>query len=59
MQIVAAKTSQKQAGWQIRGKQLGEISGERNIRIQQQISDARIFGSACVSDVMIGTMSPT
>jgi hypothetical protein len=59
VQTVATKTSQKHAGWQIRGKQLGVISGERNLRIQQQISDAGIFGSACVSDVMIGTMSPT
>jgi hypothetical protein len=59
VQTVATKTSQKQAGWQIRGKQLGVISGERNFRIQQQISDAGIFGSVCVSGVMIGTMSPT
>lgn len=39
-QTVATKTSQKQAGWQIRGKQLGVISGERNFMIQRQISDA-------------------
>jgi hypothetical protein len=40
VQTVATKTSQKQAGWQIRGKQLGVISGERNFMIQRQISDA-------------------
>jgi hypothetical protein len=43
VQTVATKTSQKHAGWQIRGKQLGVISGERNFRIQQQISDAGIL----------------
>jgi hypothetical protein len=40
VQTVATKTSQKQAGWQIRGKQLEVISGERNFMIQRQISDA-------------------
>jgi hypothetical protein len=42
-QTVATKTSQKHAGWQIRGKQLGVISGERNFMIQRQISDAGIL----------------
>jgi hypothetical protein len=45
------------AAWQTEHRRV--ISGELNFRIQQQIPDAGIFGSVCVSGVMIGTIRPT